>query len=343
MSVDVVVKSDAPNEEDWLIPSADVVEETALSAPGGQLADCFDSPRKNTTGTIARIEKGDVDDSSLCEQEDQSASSSNEDAVSEVDADRVISPIEPPPQPQRSISTEETTDALELLKEHGKHVFVMSEAGKPIYTTHGSEEDLSSLFALIHALVSFTTARNDTLDSFQYGRLTICFTHRGPLILAAVSRVGESQSQLNAQLDLVHSQILSVLTRTALLRVFEQRGHNFDLRRLLQGTEKSLGTAVVAAETDPAVGLNAVRVLPMVSSDRDALGQAIVSSANACKVKNLVFGVIVVRRQLVTMVRMKKYALHPADLHIVLNLVACNPSFKNVESWSPICLPRFDD
>lgn len=70
MNVDDVVHKNVSNEEEWLIPSADVVGEVSLSAPGGQLADCFDSPRKNTTGTIARIEKGDADENSFCEQED---------------------------------------------------------------------------------------------------------------------------------------------------------------------------------------------------------------------------------------------------------------------------------
>lgn len=39
---------------------------------------------------------------------------------------------------------------------------------------------------------------------------------------------------------------------------------------------------------------------------------------------------------------MKKYCLHPADLHLIFNLVQASESFKNSESWTPLCLPRFD-
>lgn len=46
--------------------------------------------------------------------------------------------------------------------------------------------------------------------------------------------------------------------------------------------------------------------------------------------------------KLITLVRMKKYSLHPADLHLIFNLVNSTESFKTVESWAPICLPRFD-
>lgn len=39
---------------------------------------------------------------------------------------------------------------------------------------------------------------------------------------------------------------------------------------------------------------------------------------------------------------MKKYVIHPADLHLIFNLVNSSESFKTAESWTPICLPKFD-
>lgn len=39
---------------------------------------------------------------------------------------------------------------------------------------------------------------------------------------------------------------------------------------------------------------------------------------------------------------MKKFFIHPADLHLILNLVDSSESFKSAESWTPICLPKFD-
>ena len=54
------------------------------------------------------------------------------------------------------------------------------------------------------------------------------------------------------------------------------------------------------------------------------------------------FGILIADHQLVTLVRMKKYFIHPADLHLVFNLVTSTESFRNSESWTPICLPKFD-
>ena len=58
--------------------------------------------------------------------------------------------------------------------------------------------------------------------------------------------------------------------------------------------------------------------------------------------QDLVFALIIASSQLVTLVRMKKYYLHPVDLHLIINLVNASESFKAAESWTPICLPKFD-
>ena len=54
------------------------------------------------------------------------------------------------------------------------------------------------------------------------------------------------------------------------------------------------------------------------------------------------FALLISGSQLICLVRMKKYTLHPMDLHLIFNLVNSSDSFKNSESWSPICLPKFD-
>lgn len=58
--------------------------------------------------------------------------------------------------------------------------------------------------------------------------------------------------------------------------------------------------------------------------------------------QDLVFALIIAKNQLVTLVRMKKYYLHSMDLHLIINLVNASESFKEAESWTPICLPKFD-
>lgn len=234
--------------------------------------------------------------------------------------------------------SEKDVNSLEW-KQRKKHVFVLSEAGKPIYSRHGKEDKLVTLMGVMQALVSFVQDGNDHIRCIIAGNHTFVFNVRGPIILVAVSQGKESTPQLLMQLNYVHSQIVSVLTHTQLTRILEQR-RNFDLRRLLTGSEKFIDNLLDMMDSDPSFMLGAVRCLPLPGSIRDSITQAIIQAC--CKVKNLVFAILLVKEQLVSLVRMKKYYVHPADLHLIINMVCTSESFKTAELWMPICLPRFD-
>ncbi|XP_071491073.1 protein SAND-like [Diadema antillarum] len=222
-------------------------------------------------------------------------------------------------------------------KEKKKHVFVFSNAGKPIYSRYGKEDKLNPLMGVMLTLVSFVQIEKNTLRSFVAGKHLFVFLQRPPIILVAVSKTNESQQQLLMQLTYCYNHILSVLTHSQLSRVFEKRD-NYDLRKLLGGTETFLDNLITLMDTDPCFLLTAIRCLPLDSAIRDMIGSAM----HSAKVKDLVFAILIADNQLVTLVRMKKYILHPADLHLILNLLNKSTSFKSADSWLPICLPKFD-
>lgn len=62
-------------------------------------------------------------------------------------------------------------------RQHRKHVFVLSEAGKPIYSRYGSEEALSSTMGVMMALVSFVQSGDNIIRSVYSGAdtLRLCF------------------------------------------------------------------------------------------------------------------------------------------------------------------------
>lgn len=60
------------------------------------------------------------------------------------------------------------------------------------------------------------------------------------------------------------------------------------------------------------------------------------------KLKEVVFGLLIVDGKIICQIRMDRYRLHPFDALLVLNLVASTESFKSGENWTPICLPQFD-
>ncbi|MED6275315.1 hypothetical protein CHARACLAT_025324 [Characodon lateralis] len=66
--------------------------------------------------------------------------------------------------------TKEEDVSSEEWRSHKKHVFVLSEAGKPIYTRYGTEEALSSTMGVMMALVSFVEAEKNIIRSIHAGQ-----------------------------------------------------------------------------------------------------------------------------------------------------------------------------
>lgn len=66
--------------------------------------------------------------------------------------------------------TKEEDVSGEAWRSHRKHVFVLSEAGKPIYSRYGTEEALSSTTGVMMALVSFVEAEKNIIRSIQAGQ-----------------------------------------------------------------------------------------------------------------------------------------------------------------------------
>lgn len=232
---------------------------------------------------------------------------------------------------------DENSQQLFLTKD--KHVFILSSAGKPIYSRYGSEDRLAPVMGVMQSLASFVQMDNkDQLRCFVAGRHVFVFQVKEPLLLVMVSRTGESEAQMGMQLMYVYNQILSVLTQAQLTRIFQQHT-NFDLRRLLSGTEKLIDNLITLMDNNAAFFLSAVRCLPMTAAARAAVAGVL----QMHRPKELVFALLLYEDQLITLIRPKRYSLHPADIHLIFNLVMGSSSFKDAESWTPLCLPKFNN
>lgn len=79
----------------------------------------------------------------------------------------------PAEEPHNDFSSENKTKEEDISSEawrsHKKHIFVLSEAGKPIYTRYGTEEALSSTMGVMMALVSFVEAEKNIIRSIHAG------------------------------------------------------------------------------------------------------------------------------------------------------------------------------
>ncbi|VDK74075.1 unnamed protein product, partial [Cylicostephanus goldi] len=123
-------------------------------------------------------------------------------------------------------------------------------------------------------------------------------------------------------------------------------------------TSRYMDSSVMAWRTDISLLQTAIRIIPMPPSDRDFLSSTMASCLTASKLdvghlcraktskhKGVLFGLMIAHRHVAAFVRLKRYALHPRDTHILLNLISGNSSLRisEAQTWTPICLPNFND
>lgn len=104
-----------------------------------------------------------------------------------------------------------------------KHVLVLSNAGKPIFSRHRDEQRLAPLMGMVQAIMSLTAAEDeeggggggaaggrggDCVRSIATaGGRKLVFLARGELYLLAVARTGEPEPYLKLQLEYVYQQV----------------------------------------------------------------------------------------------------------------------------------------
>ncbi|KAJ1340311.1 hypothetical protein BSLG_005084 [Batrachochytrium salamandrivorans] len=195
-----------------------------------------------------------------------------------------------------------------IWRNHKKHFFILSAAGKPIYTRYGDETKLSSFMGVIQVVIAYFSDEGDTLRlSIRAGDHLFVFQTCGPLHLVAVSCTGENEYQLRCQLDMLFNQIAMTLTVLQLDRIFEQRV-NYDLRNLLSGTEKFMDTLATSFQRDSSVFLESIQSSHVPMRIRDRVTQTLLSSLPP---KQLLFGMLFAKDRLITLLRPRNYTLHP--------------------------------
>ncbi|KAJ1651782.1 Vacuolar fusion protein mon1 [Dispira simplex] len=218
-----------------------------------------------------------------------------------------------------------------------KHFFVLSNAGKPIYSRYGDESRMSSLLGVLQAILSLVTDDNDTLESIVTGHHRFVFLLKGPLYLVAVAQTDEPERQLQCQLGYVYDQILSIVSLGQIRRIFESHS-NFDLRKLITGTEGMLDHLIDHLGKNFSFALGSVESVRLPVPLRQRLGITL----KLAKSTNVLYAVLATGMKLITLLRPKTVTLYSSDLHILLSTVDSFSSFKIGEHWIPICLPKFN-
>jgi hypothetical protein len=230
---------------------------------------------------------------------------------------------------------------LAIWKSKMKHYMILSSAGKPIYSRHGDLSLVNGYMGVVQTIISFYEGAKNPLLGFTAGNARFVIAIKGPLYFVAVSKLGESDTQLRSQLEALYMQILSTLTLPTLKNIFVNRPST-DLRKPLEGTESLLSSLADSfTRGSPSTLLSALECLRLRKSQRHALNNIFLKNRS----EKLLYGLIVAGGKLVSVIRPRKHSLHPSDLQLIFNMLFESGGIKSGggESWIPLCLPAFNN
>lgn len=228
-----------------------------------------------------------------------------------------------------------------LWKSKKKHFIILSAAGKPIYTRHGSDAIISSYVGIIQTIISSYFGNDDSLKSFHADGVQFVVLSQTNLHLVGITSLPESEAQIRVQLEALYMQVLSTLTLPTLTHIFSVRPSS-DLRRPLQGTEVLLSSLADSfTRGSPSALLSALECLKIRKSHRSIINSTMIKA----RVDGLLYGLVVAGGRLVSVIRPKKHSLHPSDLQLIFNMIFEAEGIKagGGESWVPMCLPGFNN
>ncbi|KOS19663.1 Vacuolar fusion protein MON1 [Escovopsis weberi] len=245
------------------------------------------------------------------------------------------------PLPEESNEYFKDDERLALWQSKMKHYMILSSSGKPIWSRHGDLNLINSSIGVVQTIISFYEGSDNALRGFTAGNTRFVVTTQGPLYFIAISKLGESDSQLRAQLEALYMQILSTLTLPRLTHIFENRPSS-DLQKQLEGTTSLLSSlADNFTKGSPPVLLGALECLKLRKSQRGL----ITSTFLKYRSEKLLYGLIVTGGKLVSVIRPRRHSLHPSDLQLIFNMLFESEGIKGGggENWIPLCLPAFNN
>ncbi|KMZ56989.1 hypothetical protein ZOSMA_8G01360 [Zostera marina] len=217
-----------------------------------------------------------------------------------------------------------------------KHFFVLSNSGKPIYSRYGDEHKLAGFSATLQAIISFVENGGDHVKFVRAGKHQVVFLVKGPIYLVCISCTEDPYESLKGQLELIYGQVLLILTKSV-NKCFEKNS-KFDMTPLLGGTEDIFSSLIHAFGWNPATFLHAYTCLPLTYSSRQAVCSILQDVADS----GVLFSILMCKHKVISLEGAQKTSLHPDDMLLLSNFVLASESFRTSESFSPICLPRYN-
>ncbi|KAI5948904.1 MON1 [Candida theae] len=229
-----------------------------------------------------------------------------------------------------------------------KHFFIFSTAGKPIYSMNGSDDVVIGYMGILTTILStFQEDLHKDLSSIKVGdEVRAVALNRGPIVLFAITKLThETDSLLKSQLHLLYSYLLSILSKSAIDKHFNN-GLNYDLRRILNALDfANLDELCMKITYGLPNGLDFYLGLLFSCRQSIKVRYTLRTKMNRIlktyKDDDLLFTILAKSNVVTNLIRNKAHDLSDKDLRLLLFIVK---SMKNKEEdlWMPLCMPEFN-
>jgi len=239
--------------------------------------------------------------------------------------------------------------------ERSCNFLVMSNAGKPIYSRRGDEEQVGRICGLLQAIRSSIQSNHHQLGdirSLRSGRLCLVFMSVGSLTLVAIGGKDDADAYLKLQLEYIFGQIMFTLTARVVEEYFAF-DLSFDLRTMLGNTDSVIHG--ILDECSPSFGNNgngylghylfgAIETQFPISPSLRARASTVLQTVGI-KTEFTAFSLLTIADKLITMIQpsFPAHQMRVSDLHLLLHVLNRQPALLGgtSELWIPVCLPRF--
>lgn len=244
-----------------------------------------------------------------------------------------------------------------------RQFFILSSAGKPIYSMHGSYDLLVVYAGVIQTIISFFEISSqpqnikivESYDKITGSPIKLVFLNRNPIILMSVVKNDYSTPfELEQKLDFIYSFLISALSKPYIDKIFNKYA-NFDLLNLLGNTDIATIDSIcedLSNDLNISQVMGGLTCLRMHDSARRRLENKMVNM----KTPELLYGLIIgPNEKLISIIRPKRHTLHTSDLMILFEMIYNTNNFKTKSDnsndmrfvtsetfWVPICLPKFN-
>ena len=259
-------------------------------------------------------------------------------------------------------TSNKSANTTKFIDERGgkdKHFFVFTSAGKLVFSQWENENHAMGLTGIIHTVMNYFNINDNTaMRQFtMYGKDGIMtrfvFLDKNHIkLMVQCNNNYESTAQLQQQLDLVYSYIISSVSQRNLNKLMLKRS-NFDLQHYLTDLDQRLLKSLCESlATQPKLTwfANSLECLPMSPKKRNAINSVLSTTYLDFNISNhngqiLYTLVTSLDMRLISILRPSNHTLHTMDLQILFEVVRAQLTDLLLDKvlWFPICFQKFND